>query len=271
MIGENASFGNSPTDEHGLFTGAALAGVVVEERDQRDPKAWVAPRSEFMRAVFLVCPEVKDAVHAEWARFQQYLGKLEKRDPAAFAAMLPAGEGIRNQPFERALAAFPDAAESSAFWQGWATRWHLTAPWCNQVAISLCCDIPRIIAMDQRRWEPFRFECEGWDPEDPSASEERIKAAFAAKLAEHMDATKDRLRAARWIDPADHHTRAHYIWAARYQVRGESYEQIARDAGVKRSSVTDAVKDVFNRIDLPVRKRGKPGRPRKVRNTQVEP
>jgi hypothetical protein len=52
----------------------------------------------------------------------------------------------------------------------------------------------------------------------------------------------------------------HFRWLARYQVLGESFTVIARDACKERQTVTDATKETAALVHLELRPAGRPGR-----------
>ena len=52
----------------------------------------------------------------------------------------------------------------------------------------------------------------------------------------------------------------HVAWTVRFQVKGQTLEEVATDANVEESAVSQAVKDILRRIGLNSRTRGKRGR-----------
>lgn len=240
------------TKEHGLFAGAAFVGVAESEDDRRDAHAWVSARSEFMRAVVQVRPEVAQEVRAEFQRFLS-----SNPDPVT----LPDGEGVYNQPFDRAVIAFGNDAAFDAFWKEWSERWNLAEPWCKAEAVALCCDLRRLISMDVWHPERFSFDCAGWHPESPRTSMQGIRDAFEAKLKDHVAKAEDHFRRMGWHDPTENYERAHYIWAARYQVARESEGKIANDLDKSRQAVQKAVTHILERVGLTARPPNPAGRP----------
>lgn len=111
----------------------------------------------------------------------------------------------------------------------WATRWHLTAPWCLGYA--------RGTLALWHRWPKGRGRV--WGDDDTPRG--------------------------RWIgwDPARGHLLKeprHFAWLARYQVQGCRYATIAAEAGVAVQIVHEACARLADSLALPLRptRRGRP-------------
>ncbi len=194
--------------------------------DQRDRNVWVSPQVEFLRAVHRVAPDV---IHE--------LGDIyDTRE---------------------------DASRQEALEQ-WGIRWHLTADWC----------IPRAIEEFVHTWQflidhvwpvpAFTFSHPGTHPKwiSKTTAKEEISAACEKAFNLYWGAMEDELRQDGCIDPKDHHTREHYVWAARFQVGGETFTQIAKSVGTSHQNVTKMIRETLRRIDLTSR-HVKKGRPKK--------
>lgn len=125
---------------------------------------------------------------------------------------------------------------------------------------------------------PLSFASTFWNPhaETRAAATGRILAGFTRQMHDQLDKVE---AAARDLGakptPSKRTGAEHFRWLVRYQVKGESLTEIARDACKEKQTVAEAVHETAALIGLPLRapnpagrRRARPGRPRVVR---VEP
>ncbi len=137
-----------------------------------------------------------------------------------------------------------------------------------------------LIHGDQRYMPPFDvwpalFDETGdsvlsWEPrrEPRAVARRRLANQMLTALDEEMDRIEAQARAAGDVPtPVKTTGRSHFVWLARYQVKGETYAEIARSVRKHPQTVKDAVRETAETIVLDLRDPDPPGRPRRSRPT----
>ncbi len=131
--------------------------------------------------------------------------------------------------------------------------------------------VPGLLIGDARpaRLEPYErtiaFDL-SWFPvvESLQDAEERLLEECRRRIREDLRAVEaDAERRGMVPSRVKRTGREHFEWLVRYQVRRESFAEIATEIGKTRQAVTEAVKETAALVDLTLRPAGQPGQPRK--------
>lgn len=171
--------------------------------------------------------------------------------------------------------------DDEAALSAWAQRWHLTDPWCLALArhtrwmMNPQSPTWEFVEHGKPRWgfysedvphsEPdVRLDLFPWNPTAQSRSGfKKACLALAEKAIDvYCDNVEHRMKEQGYQPAPVSYTPHHFLWLARYQVNGETYEQIA-GGPEKRMTVTGGVKTAASLIGLTLRPKGKTGPRRK--------
>lgn len=158
--------------------------------------------------------------------------------------------------------------------RGWAIRWQVAEPWVMEFAMVVL--VARAEKLALGTWlSPLRgggktagpgaaFEFEGWDPgrEWWDTWKRRLERTLKRFLQGYRERNEQRARDLGMV-PNDRRLAEHFDWLVRFQVGGEDFAPIARDAGKSRNAVSIAVHSVADFIGLRLRAQ-RMGRPPKL-------
>ncbi len=114
--------------------------------------------------------------------------------------------------------------------------------------------LERDLALPPQRWDPQR--------ETRTAAQARIMGELRRVVRTELARIEVAARARAAAVPSKRTGTEHLVWLARYQLRQESFAEIARDVGKERQTVTDAVKAAAALVGLELRLPSRAGRPR---------
>ena len=211
-------------------------------------------RDQFLKAVNRIEPRVLETLRTGPYQHFSTSAPSAPSDPLTDALPKWSEQWHLNTPW-----VLEHARDTMAAWQlRWCpqTEWHVTAGYVDDPALS----------DDELR---FLFEDRGWKPqrEREAQARTRIAAAFQKTLDRYLESIRGRMDAAvktgRYKPtPSKRELEQHCEWLARFQVKGESFKEIAETCGmVTADAVEVAVRRAARFIGLTLRPLPRTGRP----------
>ncbi|MDP9369377.1 MAG: hypothetical protein M3Q03_14070 [Chloroflexota bacterium] len=271
---------STPSLEERLLHPARLgSGGHLEEEDQR--RSITDAQNHFLRAVAEIEPAVlHDLATVPYARFRYFTEEAYKHPARRPVVRLQDERGRVRVPSWAEMTAVGGASPEADLCESlgaWATRWHLTALWCLERALETLYwwdhdeSCGRGLDQDHLNWTPavsppfdppplgdsvsFSYDLPGFDPRllDIDDMERLVIKDLTRQVTTYFDAIREASRHHHLVPIPAKYNRDHFIWAARWQVGGETYKALGRDLGKDRKTIREAVQEVLALIQLPQR------------------